>query len=298
MSKSHASQSVADVLIALLLDRRFVDVSTVEETREDGSWSDAGSFLAGLVDGGHLTESQAARVEALLLTRLQTDAENLSAAVLESGLLEETELTPARHAWEEEQFSCTFGEHLVSAGLLTPHQATAALERVGRTQSTTSTEATAVEDPRSERLVRLGELAASSWQMGRDWWSKLSTRGRIVAGVAGFWLVLILLFGTAAIASAFRAPPIEPECNMDGYGRGTCVFTNGGGRTSRSCGTIMATCEGAELGVKFSPTFCSGDVEAGESVSVAFQVPEFDRMTPNWGDWRDSCGFIWLGGDD
>jgi hypothetical protein len=303
VSESQASEQVLDSLAKLLADRGFVAEPIVDEARRDGCWPDAGAFLAGLTQQGHMTESQAVRVEALFLERQRTDAESVAAAVLPTGLLDEVEVTAARLDWEGKELSCTFQEHLVAAGLLTPHQASAVEPGVRSAPETPHAEAVADAESRLDRVMVILRGTAVRWaELARGRWATASRRGRVIGVVLALAAAAALSLLTAALfvtlSSALSTPPIEPDCSMDGYGRGTCVFTNSGKRTSRSCGTIVATCEGASLGVKLSPTFCSGDVQVGDSVSIDFSVPEFDRITPNRGDWRDSCGFLWLEGAD
>ena len=121
-----------------------------------------------------------------------------------------------------------------------------------------------------------------------------------------FWLLmaaipfavgsLCVLTAVIAVLLAVLEPqePLDPDCTMNGYGEGQCVFTNTTKRTARACGRIRANCSTTGSRLRSSALFCSGDVAPGESRTRSFTVPGFDYNVPVVGDWRDSCWFYWV----
>lgn len=142
-----------------------------------------------------------------------------------------------------------------------------------------------------------GHPAASSSRQPAS--STLGKKPLILLGAAltgCFWISVLV-----ALASGVMGETIRPDCTMSGNGSGTCSFTNTEFFSSdASCGTIEVTCRyGNGLpGQRSSSLFCSGEVASSMTETVAFTVAEMDRIRPSYGDWRDSCSFIWRANDD
>ncbi|MFU8804818.1 MAG: tetratricopeptide repeat protein [Bradymonadaceae bacterium] len=107
----------------------------------------------------------------------------------------------------------------------------------------------------------------------------------IALGLGGLGMVLFLNIGSP--------PPLNPDCIMNGYGQGTCTFSNPSSRANGACGSVIAWC-GDILRSRKSSTMCSGDVAPRDSKQMTFSVAGFDRITPAYKDWRDECSFTWI----
>ena len=91
----------------------------------------------------------------------------------------------------------------------------------------------------------------------------------------------------ARIAYANR-PQIDQECVMNGFGKGSCNFTNMGKTAGAKCGFIKV--EGP--GTASSGKFCSGQVAPMSTTSVEFYVPVVNELCDNGGEpWTDKCSF-------
>lgn len=75
----------------------------------------------------------------------------------------------------------------------------------------------------------------------------------------------------AALAVACGKPEIGQECTMNGFGAGSCSFTNKGGAAGSVCGHIVVRRN--DLGeVAKSGSFCSGEVAKQSTAKVDFHV--------------------------
>jgi hypothetical protein len=91
----------------------------------------------------------------------------------------------------------------------------------------------------------------------------------------------------ADLAYANR-PIVEDACIMNGYGKGSCDFTNVGKTAGSVCGVIQV--DGP--GVAHSNTFCSGLVQPQTTQKVEFNIPAVDKLCEDgFKDWGDVCGF-------
>ena len=92
----------------------------------------------------------------------------------------------------------------------------------------------------------------------------------------------------AALAYANR-PILDKDCTMNGYGAGSCSFTNTGKTAGAMCGRIVVYGPGIHAGGKF----CSGMVQPMSTVKVDFSEPAVDKLCdPDYGQkWTDVCSF-------
>jgi hypothetical protein len=94
----------------------------------------------------------------------------------------------------------------------------------------------------------------------------------------------------AEIAYANR-PILDKECVMNGYGKGSCDFTNVGKSAGSMCGKIEVQGPGNVQ----SNVFCSGQVQPMSTEKVEFNIPTVDELCDNgFGDWRDKCEFSFI----
>jgi hypothetical protein len=128
---------------------------------------------------------------------------------------------------------------------------------------------------------------------------KITKTQQIIAGVFG--VVLIIGGGVtikkqhdeaeakkaAELAYANR-PIVEAECIMNGYGQGSCSFTNTGKTTGAKCGHIQVN----GPGIVTSAPFCSGQVAPMSTTKVEFNIPAVDELCDNgFQSWTEKCGF-------
>ena len=91
----------------------------------------------------------------------------------------------------------------------------------------------------------------------------------------------------AELAYANR-PVLTEDCVMNGYGSGSCDFTNTGKTTGAICGVIVVQGPGTAQSNKF----CSGQVEPMSTEKVEFKIPAVDKLCEDgFKDWRDVCNF-------
>ena len=94
---------------------------------------------------------------------------------------------------------------------------------------------------------------------------------------------------------------VDVRCNMNGFGQGTCQFTNLGSSKSAICGHIMVVEKWGTTIIRNpktaqSGTFCSGNVPPATTTSVNFSVSNASdvcRARPV-DDWRDGCDFTFV----
>ena len=97
--------------------------------------------------------------------------------------------------------------------------------------------------------------------------------------------LLVLL--TITLCSCGKAD-IKETCTMNGFGNGSCQFTNKGTASGTLCGKVVVS------GAGTSADFCSGLVEPQSTTTVTFAIPDvFRSCTPasSSGNWADRCDF-------
>lgn len=131
---------------------------------------------------------------------------------------------------------------------------------------------------------------------------KITKTQQIIAGVVGAALVIsggvafkkqqdeVAAKKAAELAYANR-PILDKECVMNGYGKGSCDFTNVGKSAGSMCGKIEVQGPGNVQ----SNVFCSGQVQPMSTEKVEFNIPTVDELCDNgFGDWRDKCEFSFI----
>jgi len=84
------------------------------------------------------------------------------------------------------------------------------------------------------------------------------------------------------IAYANR-PIVKDYCLMNGFGNGSCKFTNTGKTAGAQCGHI----EVKGPGVAKSDLFCSGLVQPYSTTKVEFEIPDVNELC------ESSSGKVW-----
>lgn len=112
--------------------------------------------------------------------------------------------------------------------------------------------------------------------------------------------VAVLLLGLAGCGS----PDIEWQCTMNGFGVGSCSFTNTGDGAGAVCGSIEVykanepVFEGTILGepVAESGKFCSGEVGASTTNQVEFRIASMREVCGGTLDkaWTEVCKFTFV----
>ena len=107
------------------------------------------------------------------------------------------------------------------------------------------------------------------------------------AVLLAFAILIAIVYGALTAA----LPAQEPECTMNGFGQGSCIFTNSYPFPWRTCGRIIV--ERGSKEVARTETFCSGFVGPKSSVSMPFSAPYTrdgcETELPK--RWSDVCGF-------
>jgi hypothetical protein len=94
----------------------------------------------------------------------------------------------------------------------------------------------------------------------------------------------------AELAYANR-PIVDEECTMNGYGKGSCNFTNIGKTAGAKCGHIQVN----GPGIATSAVFCSGQVAPMSTTKVDFNIPQVDELCDNgFESWTKKCSFAFL----
>jgi hypothetical protein len=98
---------------------------------------------------------------------------------------------------------------------------------------------------------------------------------------------------------------ITPSCVMNGYGQGSCSFTNTGDGSGSTCGFIEVSIpsfiriapEEHDKWSRSSTVFCSGDVKPSSTNEVGFHIMGVDDLCPNGlgntSTMSGECVFIW-----
>ncbi len=86
-------------------------------------------------------------------------------------------------------------------------------------------------------------------------------------------------------------PQVTEECIMNGFGKGTCSFTNMGKTAGAQCGIIQVQGPGTAS----SGQFCSGQVAPMSTTKVEFDVPEVNELCDNgFESWTKKCDFSFI----
>lgn len=103
----------------------------------------------------------------------------------------------------------------------------------------------------------------------------------------------LLALPLAMALAACRKPELDWNCTMNGFGQGTCSFTNTGNGKGAVCGSIHV--ESDTGGGAQSGKFCSGQVEPASTTSVDFSIPQVRETcdSPS-GSWTEVCSFAFL----
>jgi hypothetical protein len=124
-----------------------------------------------------------------------------------------------------------------------------------------------------------------------------------VAAIAGGTIALVAAIGGGAVAfNNYKAaeakkaaelayaqrPIVEHYCVMNGYGVGSCDFTNTGKTAGAVCGVVQVNGPGTAQSSKF----CSGVVQPMTTEKVEFNIPAVDELCDNgFEPWNDKCSF-------
>lgn len=88
---------------------------------------------------------------------------------------------------------------------------------------------------------------------------------------------------------------IEPECSINGLGRGTCVFHNSGGRTGSTCITLAVRNSALDKDVG-STRVCSGNLKPGDVSQISYIITGMDGCrsptNPAHRDWKIWCDLV------
>lgn len=260
---------VLAALKVVLISRGTLSRKELTEAFDESHHVDADEFLGFLHERGLLTQSQSENLKAVFGEAQEETARRIARAFVDRGLVSGDDARSALESYDRWKTRKTFYSHLVDRGLITVSQARAAAKE--------------------------GASARQPDQTG----ARPPGRKKAAAGVAVGALVgvgVFLYLGLSKDGEAAREE-LRPECTMNGAGKGTCVFSNIGPETQSGCGSIVVKCEG-NADYKKSVKFCSGEIGRNETRQVEFVVAEMDRITPRYGDWRDSCNFIWVSAGD
>jgi hypothetical protein len=127
-----------------------------------------------------------------------------------------------------------------------------------------------------------------------------------VATIAGGVIALALAVGGGTVAynnhkdaeakkaaemAYARRPIVEHSCVMNGFGVGSCDFTNSGKTAGAVCGVVQV--DGP--GTAHSNKFCSGVVEPMTTEKVEFNIPAVDDLCDNgFESWTEKCSFDFI----
>ena len=118
------------------------------------------------------------------------------------------------------------------------------------------------------------------------------------------WLplaIIFVLFGCNQSSNPFGKSDIKPSCVMNGFGVGTCQFTNTGNAPGAVCGNIVVNTIQGQSRKLTSNQFCSGNVAPSTTTEVKFHIPEVHTVCDplfNFQKWSDYCKFEWEGPGD
>jgi hypothetical protein len=113
------------------------------------------------------------------------------------------------------------------------------------------------------------------------------------------WMMLGAFALTVATAGCGKSS-IAEECTMNGFGQGSCSFTNKGSAAGAVCGRIALRNSGTQAVERGAP-FCSGEVAKMTTTKVEFSLPAVRTLckSDDGGAWSDVCAFRFIAdGDD
>jgi len=88
---------------------------------------------------------------------------------------------------------------------------------------------------------------------------------------------------------------IDAHCTMNGYGSGTCSFTNKGTAAGAHCVKVRVYQEKNPSKSLASSSICSGNVGVKETKSKSFTIPGVNSLCSSYGvSWTKVCGFVVL----
>jgi len=255
---------------------RRIDFESVLLLHPDASVDD---FTHHLQEERFLTAPQRKTLLEQFKTRQMAEANKLLTAAIARGLLQELDRSSIMVSFSNVLYQRTIIDHLVEDGRITSSQA----EVLAGKKVSHGT----------EKIRASGRLVADAVRR------TVKDRPRAVVGAAiavsvGIMGVAVLFF-SLVVWWAFDEPlKLEPNCTMDGNGRGQCTFSNTADEVGSGCGRIYAYCgKLTDFNGVYSATLCSGKLQPQDTKVMPFQAPGFDRLSPNYGDWRDSCSFHW-----
>lgn len=124
-------------------------------------------------------------------------------------------------------------------------------------------------------------------------WTKEYTMTRSTKNLFYSCLFLLLLPSCKA--------EISEDCTVNGFGSGTCSFTNRGDGSGTLCGTVEiirgnpSDLKGDDRLVT-SSVFCSGKVEPSSTTKVEFSVPGVSQLCDpgsSGQSWNEICYLRW-----
>lgn len=84
---------------------------------------------------------------------------------------------------------------------------------------------------------------------------------------------------------------LTQDCTMNGFGQGSCSFTNKGDAKGAVCGHIEVS-DGEKS--EESSDFCSGEVGKQSTSKVDFSVPGVRTLCAGGGSWIENCDFTFV----
>jgi hypothetical protein len=127
-----------------------------------------------------------------------------------------------------------------------------------------------------------------------------------VAAIAGGVIALAVAVGGGTVAynnhkaaeakkaaemAYARRPIVENYCVMNGFGVGSCDFTNSGKTAGAVCGVVQVN----GPGTAHSSKFCSGVVQPMTTEKVEFNIPAVDELCDNgFESWTEKCSFDFI----
>ncbi len=281
------SPEVRKTLRRLITQNGLVRAADFDHAATLKQYPDAAILIEALHHDGFLTPRQVESFLNVFTEQQRATALRIAQSITTQNFITDLEAQAATKTYEEVLLTETFLEHLVHDGYLTSTQA-AGLQKFA---TASASSAPAWLKNKWVQKVPTDKIIAHALKL-RD----IHSRNRKKSFAIGIPLVL-LLCGLLFYAMSNKAEPLEPHCTMNGNGRGTCTFSNTGSRANGSCGHVTAWCSRI-TNSRSSTTMCSGQVAPRDSKQMDFSIPSFDRMTPDRGDWRDACSFIWVDEND
>ena len=113
---------------------------------------------------------------------------------------------------------------------------------------------------------------------------------------------IVLVMGVSGCTKGAGAKAdISQDCQMNGFGQGTCSFTNQGDGKGAVCGHVEVVRSENDSLMERSSVFCSGEVGTKSTTRVQFSIPSVKTLcdAPEGEQWSDVCVFGFVAeGDD